>query len=87
MKVGTPTLDGERLLFDVNDGPYATEFRLVGEGEAILGAALDKLPRELAGLEHHRSIEGHRVLLRKHIGAAACPALWLRALRVFRALD
>jgi len=49
----------------MNGGPYVTEFRLLGGGEAAVGAAVDKLPPELVGPEHQQSIEGHRVRLEK----------------------
>lgn len=65
MQVGMPTLDEGRLLFDLNRGPFVTEFRLLGEDEAVLGAALDKLPPEFSGPEFQQSAEGHRVRLRK----------------------
>jgi hypothetical protein len=65
MQVGAPTLEEGRALFTINGGPYLTEFRLLGGGEAAVGAAVDKLPPEMAGPEHQRSIEGHRVRMRK----------------------
>jgi hypothetical protein len=63
MQIGEPQLDEGRLLFHINGGPHWSEFRLVGADEAIVGAAIDKLPPEYAGPEHRRSIEGHRVRL------------------------
>jgi hypothetical protein len=65
MQVGVPTLDDGRLLFTINGGPYITEFRLLGGDEAAVGAAPDKIPPEFSGPEFERSIEGHRVRLRK----------------------
>lgn len=59
------TLDEGRVLFTLNGGPYITEFRLVGDDEAVLGAAPDKIPPEFSGPEFQRSIEGHRIRLRK----------------------
>src|SRR5688572_16887934 len=63
MPVGEPRLDGRRLLFNVSGSPFVTEFRLLDSGEAVLGAAVDKLPPECTGAEHQRSIEGHTVRL------------------------
>lgn len=71
MQISEPSLDEGRLLFYVNGGPVVTEFRLVDVDEAELGAAVDKLPPEFAGPEHHQSIEGHRVRLMKHSGITA----------------
>jgi len=65
MQVGTPTFEDGRALFTINGGPYITEFRLLGDGEATLGAAPDKIPPEFSGPEFERSIEGHRIRLRK----------------------
>jgi hypothetical protein len=63
MQVGDPWLENGLLLFCLNGGPYISEFRLVGSNEAAVGAAMDKLPPELAGPEHRRMIEGHQVQL------------------------
>ena len=63
MQIGDPWLEDGLLLFRVNGGPYITEFRLVGSNEAVIGAAVGKLPPEFAGPEHQRSMEGHRVHL------------------------
>jgi hypothetical protein len=63
--IGTPTVEEGRALFSVDGAPSPAEFRLLGGGEAIVGAALDKLPPELAGPEHQRAFEAHRVRLRK----------------------
>lgn len=65
VQVGVPTFEDGRALFAMNGGPYVTEFRLLGGGEAAVGAAVDKLPPELVGPEHQQSIEGHRVRLEK----------------------
>ena len=70
MQVGDPWLEDGLLLFHLNGGPYITEFRLVGFNEAVVGAAMDKLPPEFAGPEHRRSIEGHRVQLTRRAGEA-----------------
>lgn len=70
MQVGPPTIEEGRALFSLNGGPFGTEFRLIGNDEALLGAAIDKLPPEMAGPEHRRSIEGHRVRLTKVSDAA-----------------
>ena len=63
MQVGQPWLEDDLLLFYVNGGPVATEFRLLSRNEAVVGAAVHKLPPELSGPEHRESIEGHRVRL------------------------
>jgi hypothetical protein len=65
MKVGVPTIEEGRALFTLNGGPYITEFRLLGNGEALVGAAPDKIPPEFSGPEFARSIEGHRIRLRR----------------------
>ena len=65
MQIGAPTFEEGRALFTINGGPYITEFRLLGDGEAIVGAAPDKIPPEFSGPELERSIEGHRISLRK----------------------
>lgn len=63
MQVGTPTFEERRALFAVNGGPYITEFRLLSDDEAAVGAAPDRIPPEFSGPEYQRSIEGHRVRL------------------------
>jgi len=63
MQIGEPWLEDGLLLFHVNGGPYITEFRLVDSNEAVLGAAVGKVPPEFAGPDHQRSIDGHRVQL------------------------
>ena len=63
MQIGDPWLEDGLLLFHVNGSPYITEFSLVGSSEAVVGAAVGKLPPELAGPDHQRSIEAHRVQL------------------------
>jgi hypothetical protein len=63
MPIGPPIFEEDRALFTVNNMPYVAEFRLLGNGEAAFGAAMDKLPPELAGPEHQRSIDAHRVRL------------------------
>ena len=63
MQVSDPWLEGGLLLFQVNRGPYITEFRLVDSNEAVVGAAVGQGPPEFAGADHQRSIEGHRVHL------------------------
>lgn len=60
MQIGEPSLEDGVLLFNVNDSPFPAEFRLVGENEAVLGAASHKLPTDFQA-DHQRSIEGHRV--------------------------
>lgn len=60
LQIGEPWLEKDVLLFHVNGGPFVTEFRIVGEQEAIVGAAVHTLPAQFAGV-HHRTIEGHRV--------------------------
>jgi hypothetical protein len=65
MVVGPPTVEDGRALFTLNGGPYITEFLLLGNGEALVGAALDKIPPEFSGPEFARSIEGHRIRLRR----------------------
>ena len=66
MQIGKPTLEENRLLFEIEGSLGITEFRLIGPSEATLGAAADKLPAEWTGPEFRRSIEGHRVRLTRH---------------------
>jgi len=73
VQVGVPTIEEGRALFSMNGGPFATEFRLIGGSEAIVGAAVDKLPPELSGPEHQRSIEGHRVRMTRVSDASVSP--------------
>jgi hypothetical protein len=63
LQIGDAWLEGGLLLFHVNGGPFVAEFRLVGQGDAIVGAAVHKLPPQFAEPEHKHSIEGHRVRL------------------------
>lgn len=70
MRVGRPWLEDDLLLFHLNDAPFVTEFRLVTQNEAVVGAAVHKLPSEFAGPEHRQSIEGHRVQLTRQVQAA-----------------
>jgi hypothetical protein len=70
MQVGDPWLESGLLLFRLNGGPYISEFRLVASNEAVVGAAMDKLPPEFSGPEHRRMIEGHRVKLIRRAGEA-----------------
>ena len=63
MHIGEAWLEDGRLLFRANGGPLVAEFRLVGESEAVVQAAVHKLPPQLAGSEHSRSIHGHQVRL------------------------
>ena len=65
MQLGEPWIEDGVLLFHVNGGPYASEFRLAGQDEAIVGAAVDKLPPELRKPELQRSIEAHRARVRR----------------------
>jgi len=63
MTVGNPWQEEGRLLFHINEGPYLSEFKLAGTNDAVLGAAVDKLPPEFTGPDEMPSIEGHRVHL------------------------
>lgn len=65
MQIGPPTIENDRALFTMNGSPYITDFRLLGDDEAIAGAAPDKIPPEFSGPEFQRSIEGHRIRLRR----------------------
>jgi hypothetical protein len=71
MQIGEPWLEDGLLLFPVNGSPYPFEFRLVGSNEAVIGAAVSKLPPNLAGPDHQQSIEGHRIRLTRRSEAAA----------------
>ena len=68
MQVGEPWLEEGLLRFHLNGGPYITEFRRVGPDEAVVGAAVNKLPLEFTGPDCQRSIEGHRVRLTRQPG-------------------
>ena len=65
IQIGPATIEDRRALFTMNGSPYITEFRLLGDDEAIVGAAPDKMPPEFSGPEFQRSIEGHRIRLRR----------------------
>ena len=69
--VGAPWLEDGALLFSIHGSPYITEFRLAGPNEAVVGAAVAKLPPEFSGPEHQRSIEGHRVRLTRQAETTA----------------
>jgi hypothetical protein len=61
--IESPWLESGVLFFKVNNSPFVSEFRLAGPDEAVVGAAVDRLPAEFTGSEFQRSIEGHRVRL------------------------
>jgi hypothetical protein len=71
IEVGSPWLESGVLFFSMPDGPYISEFRLAGPDEAVVGAAVDKLPAELSGPEYQRSIEGHWVRLTRQSATTA----------------
>lgn len=52
MPIGPPTFEEGRALFTLNG--FITEFRLLGNGEAVVGAAPDKIPPEFSGPAVHR---------------------------------
>jgi hypothetical protein len=70
MQIGEPWLEDDILLFHVNGGPFVTEFRLVGDHEAVVGAAVHKLPAQFAGRDP-RAIAGHQVRLTRQRGLSA----------------
>jgi hypothetical protein len=63
MQISDAWLEDGLLLFRVNGVPFVSEFRLVGEGVAVVGAAVHTLSGQFAYADHKRSIEGHRVRL------------------------
>ena len=66
MQIGEPWLEDGVLLFHVSGGPFITEFRLLGKAEAVVGAALHKLPQgAFSGYERSaaRSAAAHQVRL------------------------
>jgi hypothetical protein len=63
MQISDAWLEDDLLLFRVSGVPFVSEFRLVGEGVAVVGAAVHKLPAQFAESVHGRSIDGHRVRL------------------------
>ena len=68
MQIGEPWLEDGVLFFHVNGGPFISEFRLLGKAEAVVGAALQKVPPQfakVAGFE--RSATGHRVRLTRQM--------------------
>ncbi len=70
MRVENAWLEDDLLLFQVADGPFVTEFRLINQNEAIVGVAAHRLAPQFTGPEYQRSIEGHRVrLTRQPTGA------------------
>ena len=68
MQVGDAWLEDGVLFFYLNGGPCITEFRLVDSDEAVVGAAVGKLPPAYSGPDYQRSIEGHRVRLTRQRG-------------------
>ena len=69
-RTGPATLEGDRLLFAADGVPCLAEFRLVGEGEATMGVALDKLPPELCRPVHQRAFDAHRARLTRVPGVS-----------------
>ena len=65
--IESPWLEAGVLYFRTNNSPFVSEFRLTGPDEAVVGAAVDKLPAELTGPSFQRSIEGHRVRLTRQV--------------------
>ena len=57
MQIGEPWLEDGVLFFYVNGGPFMSEFRLLGQAEAVVGVALHKLASASA-----RSGRGSRAL-------------------------
>ena len=49
MQIGEPWLEDGVLFFYVNGGPFMSEFRLLGQAEAVVGVALHKLARRPRG--------------------------------------
>jgi hypothetical protein len=70
MPVGRTLLEDGVLLFHYSYPSFAMEFRLVDEGEAVVGTAMHKLEGS-PGPDLARSIEGHRVRLRRDAAGAA----------------
>jgi hypothetical protein len=71
ISIDAPWLESGVLFFKMHAGPYISEFRLEGPDEAVVGAAVDKLPPEFAGPEYQRSIEVHRVRFTRQSEATA----------------
>jgi hypothetical protein len=70
LQIGDAWLEDGLLLFHVNEGSLVAEFRLVSESDAIVGAAVHKLPFQVSASAHKQSIEGHRVRLARRSEAA-----------------
>ena len=71
MPVDRALLENGVLLFHYTDAAsFAMEFRLVDEDEAVVGTAVHKLEGS-PGPDLARSIEGHRVKLRRDAAGAA----------------
>jgi hypothetical protein len=69
--IESPWLESGVLFFRANNAPFVSEFRLAGPNDAVVGAAVEKLPAEFTGPEFQRSIEGHRVRLTRQSEATA----------------
>jgi len=61
--IESPWLESGVLFFRANNAPFVAEFRLAGPNDAVVGAAVEKLPAEFTGPAFQRSIDGHRVHL------------------------
>jgi hypothetical protein len=63
-------VDGRRLLIRTpsrpGQTPFLSEFRLLDDTTAVMGAAVDRLPGEYRKPEFRRSFEGHRVTYTRH---------------------
>lgn len=69
--IESPWLESGVLFFKANNAPFVSEFRLAGPNEAVVGAAVDRLPAEFTGPDFQLSFEGHRVRLTRQLETTA----------------
>ncbi len=58
--VSDPWVENGVVFFHIPSSQWPSEFRLVGDGEALLGGARDKMPADLAEI-FRQSIDSHRM--------------------------
>lgn len=63
MRVGRAWIDDGVLLFHVNGAVWPSEFRLAGDGEAVLGSARHKLSKDTVDRHHAIGSLGLRLFL------------------------
>jgi hypothetical protein len=69
MKIVEAWVEDGVVLFRTENSPWPAEFRLVGDDEAVVGGAVDKLPPKIRERLTQRAIEGHRFHVRREPAA------------------